>query len=130
MGTVRFRHLQRSKLLELSEEVIAVACNKDKNPKHDASPGYVWILPKRSLAYEDLGEKFWNSVQGAVKVMESEADFLPFDFHPRGWQPQEATSFSMQETSYNRFIKCVEQMRDHDAAPSQDAPRAGQQGLL
>ena len=83
---------------------------KDKKPKHDASPGYVWILPRRGLAYEDSGEKFWNSVQCAIKVTESEADFLPFDLHPRGCQPQEATSFSMQETFYNRFIKCVEQI--------------------
>ena len=99
MGTVRFRHLQRSKLLKLGDEVIAVACNKDKNPKRDASPGYVWILPRKGLAYEGSGEKFWNSVQGAIKVTESKADFLLFDLHPRGCQPQEATSFGMQEMS-------------------------------
>ena len=64
-----FRHLQRPKLLKL-EELIAVACKKDKNHKHNAPSCYVSTLLRKGPAYDDWGEKFWNSAQGAIKVAE------------------------------------------------------------
>jgi hypothetical protein len=110
MGTVRFRHLQRSKLLKLSDEVMAIACNQDKKPKDEAAPGYLWVLPRRGVAFEDSGDTLWASVQGAVKITNIDADFLLFDLAPRGCQPSEATAFLPQEMSYSRFIKCIEQL--------------------
>jgi hypothetical protein len=110
MGTLRFRHLQRSKLLKLTDRVIAVACNQDKKPKDEAAPGYLWILPRGGVAFEDSGHTFWASVQDAATITNIDADFLLFDLAPRGCQPSEATAFLPQEMPYSRFIKCMEQL--------------------
>eukprot|EP00972_Heterocapsa_arctica_P024445 3606834-Heterocapsa_arctica.AAC.1 len=70
-------------MLKLTDEVVAIACNQDKKPKDEAATGYLWILPRRGVAFADSGHKFWESVQGAVKITETDADFLLFDLAPR-----------------------------------------------
>eukprot|EP00972_Heterocapsa_arctica_P002389 346171-Heterocapsa_arctica.AAC.1 len=90
--------------MKLTDEVVAIAGNQEKKPKDEAAPGYLWILPRRGVAFVYSGLKFWEGAQGAAKITEADADFLLFDLAPRGCQPSEATAFLPQETSYSRFI--------------------------
>ncbi|CAE8627868.1 unnamed protein product [Polarella glacialis] len=108
LGTVRYRHIQRSMLLPSSAHMLRGVCSQGKARIGGMRPGFAWLMPLVGFTGVRVGEHVCRIIQQVHTLLGSEgATYLLCDFGPRGKDVMSADCFNNCALSYAKFTAAL-----------------------
>ncbi len=104
-GVLRFAHVQRSKVMELTRDAIIGRAGLGKSKRCGRRAPFWWAAPRYSLSHADVGQRL-ASLQEAAGYTRSSADtpaWLLFDFAPPRAPIGEVSSLAPRKMGLSRF---------------------------